>query len=440
MALRHGWIPQVTVDAALGFGAGDDDEARPMQRTGTMPLQGFHLGRLFGIRIALDWSVIVIFLLVAFNLGAGLFPSMHPDWSPALSWSVALAAAMLFLVSILLHELAHALVARAYGIPVRRITLFLFGGIADIEEEPGKPTQEALIAAVGPVVSIGLGVGFSVLGTLFAGIPTDLPEDPLLAFQHMGPLATLLTWLGPINVILGVFNLMPAFPLDGGRVLRAGLWSATRDLAKSTRWASRIGQSFAWLLIGTGILMAFGVWVPIFGTGLVSGLWLAFIGWFLNGAAAASYRQLVVKNLLDNVPVARLVLRKPLPPLRADAPVGELVDAIMRTGGRLFAVIDGERPSGIVRARDVRRVPREQWPSAPIRGIAVPIEQLPSIDANEGAYVAMQRMSQSQVDELAVLDGGSFSGIVQREDIARFIELQSDERGRGARRTRWAGT
>ena len=394
---------------------------------------GIHVGRLFGIRIALDWSLLVIFLLVVFNLAAGLFPAWHPDWSPGMTWGAALVAAVLFFLSVLVHELAHAVVAKAYAIPVRRITLFLFGGVADIEEEPASPKVEALMAFVGPLVSIGLGFGFSLLGGVLAGVSAGAAADPELVLRQMGPLATLLTWLGSVNVIIGLFNMIPAFPLDGGRVLHAILWGATGDLAKATRWSSRLGQAFGWLLVVTGIAMAFGVRVPFFGTGLAGGLWLAFIGWFLSSAAAMSYRQHVVKGVLQDVPIARLMRRELPPALEANQPISALVDEIMRTGRQEFMVVADSHPIGLIRARDVRRIDRGAWDSTRISAVATPVEKLPTVAANEDAYTVLRRMARSDDGDLAiVIEGGAVMGVVTHDDILRWIELQTEDRSTGA--------
>src|SRR6185503_11002937 len=189
---------------------------------------GISLGRVFGVKIQLDPSVLLIFLIVLMNLGAGVFPHWHPDWSAGLRWVVALAAAVLFLWSILVHELAHAFLARLHGLRVKSIRLFLFGGAADIEHEPESPRAEVLIAGAGPLLSISLGFVFGLFASTLAHL--DPADDAMTAIQRMGPIATLLSWLAPVNFLLGVFNLVPGFPLDGGRLLRAFLWALTKNL------------------------------------------------------------------------------------------------------------------------------------------------------------------------------------------------------------------
>jgi Zn-dependent protease len=265
--------------------------AEPPPPPRALPM-GFRFGRIAGIEIRLDASVLVIALLVAFNLATGLLPAWHPGWSAPLIWVVALCAALLFFASILAHELSHAFVGRHYGIPVRRITLFIFGGMAELEREPDRPKVELLTALAGPALSIALGVVATLAGAWLGS--AELGRTPDTDDLHrLGPIATLLLWLGPVNVMLGLFNLVPGFPLDGGRVLRAVLWWKMKRLDKATRWAARGGQAVAALLVICGIVMMFGYRVPLLGRGFGQGLWLVLIGWFLNSAAVRSYGQTV---------------------------------------------------------------------------------------------------------------------------------------------------
>jgi Zn-dependent protease len=398
------------------------------------------LGRVLGIRIQLDWSLIVIFLLVVVNLGAGVFPAWHPDWSTPLIWGVAIAAAVVFFLSILIHELSHALVAKAYRIPVESITLFLFGGLAAIEEDPDSPKKEALMAGIGPVTSIALGVIFILLASAFVNVPPGAEQDPTLAFQQMGPLTTLLSWAGPINVLVGLFNLLPGFPLDGGRVLRAALWGITGDVERATRWAARTGQGFAFLLIACGAAMAFGIQVPALGTGLIGGLWLVFIGWFLNGAAVMSYQRLRLRQSLEGVPITQLMRRHVPPAVSADTSIGTLVsDYIMSTGEPLFPVLARGELIGIVRSRDVRRVPRPAWSQEQVSSITTPLDRLRTLRPQDEALHALQTLG--SVNEILVLDGDELVGIVSQQEVLRWLELQSntDAQSGGQRRLAESG-
>ncbi|MGI5827648.1 MAG: site-2 protease family protein [Patescibacteria group bacterium] len=248
----------------------------------------FTLGRIVGIEIGIDTSWIIIFLIVTIDLALAVFPVLHPDWSQLLIWGMAGVASILFFASVLTHELAHSIVARARGLPVNQITLFLFGGISNIEEKPQTPKTEFLMALVGPLTSIALGIILILIG----GISTNILRGGVVEFgtrfTELGPFTTLLLWLGPINIVLGLFNLIPGFPLDGGRVLRSTIWAITDNFSKATNIAVWSGRLVSWAFIIIGILMILGVQIPVFGAGLFNGIWLIFLGWFLNRAARES--------------------------------------------------------------------------------------------------------------------------------------------------------
>jgi Zn-dependent protease/CBS domain-containing protein len=387
---------------------------------------GVHIGRIFGINIQIDWSWVFIFLLVTWSLAAGLFPNWHPDWSPALSWVVALSASILFFVSVLIHELAHSLVAKAKGLPVRRITLFLFGGVSNIEREPPSPKTEFLITIVGPITSLALGAFFLMLSRFsMGGLSTVLPTSPEMVSQ-LNPLSTLLLWLGSINILLGIFNLIPGFPLDGGRVLRSLLWMATGSLRKATRWASGTGQAIAWIFIVTGVVMIFGARIPFFGTGLINGLWLILIGWFLNGAAIAGYRQIVIRDLLEDVPVERL-MRSEVPVVPPDLSVSDLVyQWIIGTDERAFPVLAGERLVGLVCLEDARKLPREAWNSTTVEQIMTRAEQLDVVSPREDANEAFEKLTRRDVRQVPVIQDGHLVGLLRRRDIVKWLQLHSE--------------
>lgn len=387
---------------------------------------GFRIGKLFGIDIALDWSWIFIFLLVTWNLAGGVFPQAHPDWGAGLNWVIGISAALLFFGSVLAHELAHSLVAKARGLPVRRITLFLFGGVSNIEREPATPGTEFLMAVVGPITSVVLGIVFLFIGTATAGPIGDWEGDPTAALARLSPISTLLLWLGPINILVGLFNLIPGFPLDGGRILRSILWAATHNLRKATRWAATIGQIIAWLFIVAGVAMVFGLRVPVFGSGVISGLWLAFIGWFLNNAAVLSYRQLEVKDLLEDVPVTRL-MRTGAPVVPPNVSISHLVDQwIMKTDEHAFPVVAEDRLIGMVCLHDVRAVPHAQWGTTLVSDIMTPVEQIAAVTPGEDANVALAKLAERDVRQLPVVDHGHLIGMLRRRDILRWLKMQSE--------------
>jgi Zn-dependent protease/CBS domain-containing protein len=384
---------------------------------------GFRVARLFGINIYIDWSWIFIFLLVTWNLAGVVFPTIYPQMDFGTVLALSVGASLLFFASVLVHELAHSLVAKARGLPVRRITLFIFGGVSNIEREPPSPATEFLVTIVGPLSSLLLGILFIYLGTQNMETLT-LPS--LEAFGQLEPLSTLFLWLGSINILLAVFNMIPGFPLDGGRILRSIIWAISGNLRWSTRIATWVGQAVAWLFILTGIAMVFGFQVPIFGTGLVGGLWLAFIGWFLNMAASQSYQQVVVADMLEGVPVARLMRSDP-PLVDPQTRISRLIDKhIMGTDERAFPVLEHDRLVGLVCLEDVRKVPRAEWDNTMVQEVMTPAAELvtlsPRMDSNE----AFQKLAQRDIRQMPVIENGQLVGMLRRRDIMRFLQLQSD--------------
>ena len=276
--------------------------------------RGFHIARVLGIDINADFSWLLIFLLVTINLTFAVFPGIHPEWSFILNLAVGFAASILFFSSVLAHELAHSLVARSRGVPVNKITLFIFGGVSNVEKEPESPGDEFVMAVVGPLISIVLGAIFLFLASLGTPVNTAF-GSPAAFFSALGPVTTLLLWLGPINILLGLFNLVPGFPLDGGRILRSVIWKISGNLRKSTRIASVFGQGIAWLFIVAGISMIIGINIPFFGTGIGNGIWLVFIGWFLNNMAERGHKEVddVKKVAKDDLKTFKVNQKRRMP-------------------------------------------------------------------------------------------------------------------------------
>jgi Zn-dependent protease/predicted transcriptional regulator len=398
-----------------------DISRSPTRAASTLP--GFRLGRISGVELVADFSLLFIVILIAFNLALAVLPAWHPGWPPALRWGVALLAALMFIASIAAHELAHALVAKHYKLPVRRITLFLFGGIAHLEREPDSPRAEFWTAIVGPLLSIAIGVVSVMLGGLLVGNMARLENEPMNAIQHASPLATILLWLGPINVMLGLFNMVPGFPLDGGRVLRAALWWITKDLRKATRIASFTGQVFAWFLMGFGVLMMLGRSVPFFGTGFAAGLWLILIGWFLNNAARASYQQLMIRQTFADVPL-RDVMRSNVISVPPNLTVSDLVrDYIVGNDQRSFPVVQDGVLLGQVHPDDLRDLPRIHWNDTPVSRIMVPANRLRVMKPEDDAMDALQELAQQ--DPIPVVDHSHLVGIARRDDLMRWLAWNS---------------
>jgi Zn-dependent protease/CBS domain-containing protein len=388
--------------------------------------RGIRIANLFGIKIRIDWSWLLILLLVVWNLSVA-FSQIHPDWGLPLTITIALSAALLFFLSVLLHELAHSLVAKSQGIPVDSITLFLFGGVASIREEPKSPGNEFVMAILGPITSLAIGFILLLLSGVGLNAQELIQQQPIEVLQQFSPLRTLGLWLGSVNVILGIFNMIPGFPLDGGRVLRSILWAVTRNLRKATRWASYVGQAIAWAMIVGGIAMIFGLRIPVFGEGLVNGVWLILIGWFLNNAASSSYQQLMVRNILEDVPVRRMTQQNP-PTVPGNITVDVLIDDyIMQTDDHAFPVMEGDRLIGIVCLDDVRGVPGELRSEKLVSEIMTPHSEIRSISPDDDAFEALMTISRNAIRQLVVMEGDQMFGLVRRRDIVRFLQLESEE-------------
>lgn len=384
---------------------------------------GVRIGKLFGIQVRIDWSWLFIFALIAFNLSLSL-AQIHPEWSPLYRWGLAFLAALLFFFSVLAHELAHSLVAKAQGLPVKNITLFLFGGVSNIQSEPESPGREFVMAFLGPLTSLVIG-GVLLLGVRL-GANVSAAASPGQVASQLGAMPLVFLWLGVVNVALGIFNLIPGFPLDGGRVLRSILWALSGNFVRATRWATVVGQGVAWLLILAGMAMVFGIELPWFGTGLISGIWLLVIGWFLLDAARKSYYRTVIQDALEGVPITQIVRRDP-PAVEPDCTVQDLVDEhVMRTDDTTFPVLQDQRLLGLVSLDDVRKLPREQWSATPVTRIMTPAEQLVTVDLSDDAAVALNRLATKDVRQLPVMQNGKFVGLLRSRDIVRWLQINVD--------------
>jgi Zn-dependent protease len=305
---------------------------------------------------------------------------------------------------------------------VRNITLFLLGGVANIEREPPTPKTEFLVAAAGPAVSLLIGGAMTAVaaGSLAFGGSSGAGSMT----SQLSPASTLLFWLGSINIILAIFNMIPGFPLDGGRVLRSILWAVTKNLRLATRLASWIGQAIAWIMIIAGMTMAFGVQLPLLGTGMMSGLWLVFIGWFLNNASSQSYQQVALQDILERVPVERL-MKTDLPTVEP----GWLISDFIRTHGgnnqeqSAFPVLHDNTLVGMVTLEDTGRVPRERWHAISISQIMTPTPRLVTVSPEEDAASAMEKLIQRDVRQLAVVcPDFEFLGLLRRRDILQWLQ------------------
>jgi Zn-dependent protease/CBS domain-containing protein len=366
---------------------------------------GWKVGRLAGIELAIHPTWLVIAFLVTFSLAVRL-AAEYPSWPDALHWVVAAVTSVLFFGSVLAHELSHAIVARRFGLKVEGITLFIFGGVTSIDEDSRSPRQEALIAAAGPLTSLAIGVVLLGLG----------------AVVDQAQLAALLGWLGFINVMLGLFNLIPGFPMDGGRVLRAILWRVRGDRLVATRNAAQVGRLFAYLLIGLGVFIALQPRAPI-----VSGLWLALIGWFLSNAAEATIAQAGVERSLRGVRVRDAMEASPAS-VSPNETVADLVqDRMLRGEDRSFLVRhDDGGLAGLVTLGDVRRLSRDLWAGARVTDIMTRYGDLATIGADAPLADALRMLQEREIGQLPVIDGDGRNpvGVVTRQGILRLIEAR----------------
>jgi Zn-dependent protease len=357
------------------------------------------LGRILGIQISLDYSWFVIFALLTWMLAVSHFPAEFKNWPPYLYWVMGAITAIMLFVSVLLHELGHSLVALSYKIPVPSINLFLFGGIAQIAAEPPSSRAEFLIAAAGPLVSIVLAMIFYFLEPALAGV------EPLLGLAK---------YLAYINLALALFNLIPGYPLDGGRVFRAIVWAITGNIRRSTVIAANAGRLFAFLFIFAG------VW-QMLGGNFGGGLWIAFIGWFLDNAASAQLQQVTVQGLLTGHTVKHAMSRQ-CTTVSADVTLQNLVDEHILGGGQHCLLIKrGGDTVGLITLQRIREVPRPQWATTHAGEIMQPLDFLESIDPDSELWVALQKLDRDGVNQLPVVRNGRVIGMLAREDVISFL-------------------
>lgn len=367
--------------------------------TDSLTSGSWKIASVMGIPIRVHFSWLIVFGLISWGLSVAYFPQIAPDL-PALSyWIKGVLAALLLFVSVALHELSHSFVARLYGMTISSITLFIFGGVAQMKSEPPHPRAEFWIAVAGPACSF-------LLAGLFYG----------LSQRAEGGSFALLNYLARINFLIGVFNLIPGFPMDGGRVLRSLLWSRTKNLLRATRRAAAVGQLFALLFLFYGFFSLF--------TGLPGGLWLMLIGWFLFSAAQASYQSTSLQHALSDVKV-RNIMTQDLVTLPASTNLAEAVDRyFLRYGYGGFPVFDGPRFLGFVTLKEVKNVPRERWDAVRVGDVAVPHDSRWEVSGDDGVMTALEMMLGADRGRIAVMEQGQMKGLITRNGIARYVQIR----------------
>jgi Zn-dependent protease/CBS domain-containing protein len=360
------------------------------------------LGRIAGVRFGVNWSWLVVFALIVWTLATGIFPDTNEGLSDGTYIAMAIVAAFLFFGSLLAHELGHALQARREGMEIEGITLWLFGGVAKFKGMFPSAGAEFRIAIAGPLVSLVLGLAFALIAWGL-GLPAAVDG---VAF-----------WLGYINLTLLVFNLLPALPLDGGRIFRSALWAVRGDFAWATRVAAAVGRGFGYLLIAGGIAML------IF-QGAFSGAWLAFIGWFLLQAASAEDRYLLARQALRGLRVRDLVVREPVT-TRPDLTIAEFMDDIVwKNRHTTYPVTDDGHALGLLPFRRVAEVPRSEWETRKVSDCMVPADQVPVVSEDDELIDAVAELSEGDIHRALVVDGDRFVGLLSATDVARALEIR----------------
>lgn len=367
--------------------------------------EGLRIGKLLGIPIYLHSSWFLIFALITYSF-ISQFGFLHLNMTTSQVWGVGLLASLLFFASLLFHEMSHSVVARHYKIPVVSITLFVFGGVARIGRDPARAIEEFNIASAGPASSFLLAGGFWLVADASTNVAT----------------AAVCSLLAEINFALAVFNLVPGFPLDGGRIFRAIVWGFTKDYTRSTRIAARIGQGIAYAMIGLGVFIAVGYK----GHGdVIGGMWLAFIGWFLLSAARQSRVQAEAHGALQGLQVADIMTGE-LPTVGRAISLEDYAREILRTGHRAHLVVAHDQLVGLMNAEALHGVPRDDWEVTSVQAAMLPKERLHWAAPEEPALSLLERMHTGGLQQMPVIAGGNVVGLVTRDSILRVLQARHE--------------
>ncbi len=370
----------------------------------------WRIGRIAGIEIGIHYTWLLALVIFTWLLGQSYFPSVYPGWQTYSYWIAGFLATFILFISVLIHELAHSLVARARGLPVSSITLFILGGVSNLSQEPEKPGLEFVMAIAGPASSL-------VLAGIFWGIWYLVGNHTIFAKAIFGYMAL-------ANALLAGFNLLPGFPLDGGRVFRSILWKATGNLRSATNIATIVGRLFAWVFMGFGLLMAFGF--IIFGiSGLLNGLWFVFIGWFLNSAADSSRQEATLREHLTGVLVGQ-VMEKDVESVHPDTTIANLVQTIfVQKRKRAIPVTDGDNLVGVVTISDIKGLPQEKWPITLVSQV-MHREPIHVVKPEDDLNAAMKLIAQNDLNQIPVLSQGKLVGILTRADVINYLHLSQE--------------
>jgi len=361
-----------------------------------------YLGKIIGIKIRIHYTWFVVFFLIAWTLSEYYFPQQNPDWSLITNWTLGIISTLLLFICVFIHELSHSYIGKKNGVKIKSITLFIFGGIAEIEKEAKNAGIEAKMTIAGPLSSLVLVLIFFAVSKLsFLGI-------------YITSMAIYLHW---INLVLVIFNLLPAFPLDGGRLYRSLLWSKTGDIKKATLSAVNLSKFFALVLIFWGI-------ANILIGNLIAGIWLAIIGWFIIQAAKISYRQLIIKEILSKTPVAKIMDTKIISASPAISVKKLIENFFLRYKKQSFPVLYRNNLLGIVTLKNVKKLPRKKWASTKTESIMTKIEDIPALTPKNNSFDALLKMMEFGINQLPVIKNGKFLGIISKDSISLIIAVK----------------
>jgi len=365
----------------------------------------FKLGTVRGITIGVHWSWLVVFALLTYSLAVGVYPPMYPSWTTGAYWVVGAVASLFLFASVVAHELGHSFVALSKGMPVRSITLFIFGGVATITKEPERAGDEFQIAVAGPAVSLTVAIVSLALWFVLSAVSNYL--------------GSIFIYLTAANLLLVAFNLIPGYPLDGGRVFRSIAWRVTGSAERATRIAGTVG-------VGVGLLLILGGVVLVLRVDIISGIWLAAIGWFLESAARQSTQQFQLEQILAGVQVGTLMDPQPVavPP---DLRLADLVETyVLGRNLRSLPVVSGDRLVGLVTLTDVQRVPRDRWEVRTAGNAMTPLDRLVTATPRSPLQPVLQAMAERDIHQAPVIEDGRLVGVLTRNQVIQYLQLRSE--------------
>lgn len=364
------------------------------------------IGKIKGIEIEVNFSWLIIFGLVTYMLATSYLPGIYPDWAPSLRWIVGGIMALLLFTSVLLHELSHSFVSKSLGIQVKKISLFIFGGIAQMEGEPDEPTKELKIAIAGPAMSLFLAALFILLANRFGAI--GAPKA----------IIAIVTYMYSINLVLAIFNLIPAFPMDGGRVLRAIIWHFSGNLEKATKIASYLGGVFGYFLIFLGIF-----WM--FNGDIINGIWFLFIGWFIHQSSQSSYQYTVMTNRFSKIHVSEFMTEK-IVIVDYQLSIQELVDSYFyKYKFANFPVRKNKEIMGIVNIESVKKIPKESWSQTTVGSITTPLEDNLIVSPDDPVSTAMEKLFANDIGKVLVMNQSKLIGMISKADMLNYMRIQN---------------